>query len=75
MSTATPVRNAVVEEFDALLALGFEVGDVLLALGKSYDAARKSVIRAGREDLNAAMQAWKKRDTERLLRAKGLAWF
>jgi len=75
MSTATPVRSAVVEEFDRLLSYGFDVNDVLLATGQTYDAARKNVIRAARVDLAEVLSAWKKADTERLLRARGLKWW
>ena len=57
-----------------MLALGFEVPDVLEAVGKGYEAARKTAQRYGRTDLLAALSAWKKADAERLRRARGLAW-
>lgn len=64
----------VLEEFDALLAYGFEVPDALEAVGKSYGAARKIAERSGRADVLATLSAWKKADAERLQRARGLAW-
>lgn len=64
----------VLEEFDAMIALGFEVPEVLEAVGKGYEAARKTALRYGRADVVAALSAWKKGDSERLLRARGIVW-
>ena len=68
------MREQVVENLDAILALGFDVNDALLALGKGYEATRKHVLRAGRTDLADALAAWKKADADRLQRARGLVW-
>lgn len=67
-------RETVVEELDGLLAIGFDVNDALLALGRGYEAVRKSVLRAQRQDLADTLEAWKRADGERLQRARGERW-
>jgi hypothetical protein len=64
----------LLEEFDDLLALGYDVGDVLLATGRGYEAARQVAKRAGRMDLVEVLSEWKKGDADRLMRARGLTW-
>lgn len=59
---------------DDLIALDVEPGEVLLMYGISYDAALRSLRRAGRQDLIEKLRAWRREDTDRLLRALGIRW-
>ena len=73
-SRPSPLRDAVIEEFDAMLELDFDPGDVLLALGRGYDATWKLLYNSNRPDLLSRLVEWKKADAERLKRARGLYW-
>lgn len=61
----------VAEELDSLLGYGFDVGDALMAIGKSYGAVLKSIERLGRRDLDAKLREWKREDANRLRHAQG----
>lgn len=66
--------TVVVNALDDMLAIGCEVGDVLLALGKSYETVRRAVARQARLDLLVVLSGWKKADADRLARAQGRVW-
>ena len=69
------VGDRIVEEFDALLGYGFEIRDVLMATGQSYEAARLNAKRQNRPDLVTALKDWKAEDSARRRRACGEVWW
>lgn len=70
MNNAGPVQ----EDFDDLLDMGLDPGEVLQVLGRSYESTVRVLQRRGRDDLVQALRAWKEEDRRRLLEARGLAW-
>lgn len=75
ITTTSRQRYAViVDELEALLGYGFDVGDVLAALGIDYDTLRRAVHRRGRHDLLPVLSEWSKVTVRRSLAARGLLW-
>jgi len=69
-----PRSQALVDRFDDLTEYDGDVGDAFRSLDISYDAFRKILLRAERDDLAAKLADWKTRDSLRLSYALGVRW-
>lgn len=67
-------RDRVIAGFEDVLAITDDVGEALLATGRSYASLRRTLIGMERHDLVVKLTEWKTRDNERLRFALGRQW-
>lgn len=67
-------RDRVIAGFEDVLAITDDVGEALLATGRSYASLRRTLIGMERHDLVVKLTEWKARDNERLRFALGRQW-
>lgn len=67
-------RDRVIEGFVDVLDLTGDPRDALDAVGRDYESMRRTLRRAGREDLVEKLAEWKAQDAKRLRFALGRQW-
>lgn len=69
------LRATGADDFAAMLEIGVDPGEAFFAIGVSYEALRKQLLRRGRDDLVGVLRDWKAQDAERVKHAQGRSWW